>query len=220
MKSLAMAMGMLVLLLSACKPMDDQKRDLSSTTGLRSVLETKTVEIPADISRVEFSVNLKVILDPRSAGPNVASEELVNARYLLDMCTITVKPPHPDELWLMLKYTSQEDFGRTPVVLRTKVFADEKVIDEYTTIIGAGAQREVYERSLELRTKLGEVPETVLIRAQADALLLPEDTDPLSIDPETVTVTPDRMGVVLSNPARINFVAEDGLSGDAAEAQP
>ena len=211
--------GLLALMLGACKPMATAKIP-SPDANKRSVMENQRASTTVDISNVEFAVHIKGTLDNRSKAPNITCDEMVNARYLVDFATITVHPPYPEQLWVMFDVSSTENFAETPIVLRTLVKMDNEEVDSFLTTLGSDARTRLVENSMDVMSKLDGMPDSVLIYAQAEALLLPEGTDLASIDPETVTVPRASTGAVISNPIKIKFVTEDAAAEEAEQPSP
>jgi hypothetical protein len=134
---------------------------------------------------------------------------MINKRYDLDMSTVTVKPPYPKELWVTFNLKAVQDFKDTPVVLRTKILADKQEIDSFSKVVAEQVMTAAPVHSTNVLAKLDTPPKTMLVYAQAEALLMPEGTDAATIDPATLTAVAGRQGTVISNPVRIDFVAEE-----------
>ena len=198
--------GCLMVLLAGCGPMAPVKPKPGQ--GGPETRDQSSVEKNTTIGDVEFAVHFNGTLDDRSKAPNITENTLMNPRKYVDLTTITVKPPYPESLWITFTSSSTKSFRDTPAALRATVYIDDTAVDSFTVIMGADASRQKETYSLDVLQKAGSVPKTALVRVQAEALLLPEGTDPATVDPATMTVSADRKGTVMSNPVRINFVAE------------
>ncbi len=199
--------GLIVLALSACKPMEPTSRRIGPSG--ESGIVTSEPERGVNIVDVEYAVHIHGGLAKQSEAPNITVDKLVNARNYVDLATITVNPPYPEGLWVTFQTSSVEDFFDTPVALRAKVYVDKKAVDSFTVTLGERLIGKTEGYSMDVLSKIEGVPETVLVYAQAEALLMPEGTDPASVDPETATAPPARTGTVISNPIRINFTRSE-----------
>lgn len=197
--------GLIAVALGACKPMEPTRPKVLQPER-PGVLESEP-KAPLEVGAVEATVQLEATLAERSQAANVTAEEMVNARSVLDLTTITVSAPTPPDLWVKFKVKCNQDFPETPVVMRAKVLMEGKEVDSFARIL-ADNVRDTEEHTMDVMAKVTDPPESLLLYAQAELLLLPEGTDPASVDPATASAPGERRGSVISNPVRINFVRE------------
>lgn len=178
-----------------------------------------TISTEKNVGDVEATVGVELAL-AQGAPPTVLAEELRNAQKKLNMLTVTVSPPKPDELWIAITLKPSEDFPDRPAALRGKVFRevtkDTKVeIATFQTVLDGHASPSSRRDPagtyfpLEFRADavkdLTELPPTMLIYAEVEAYMAPPETDPATIDPATYTTGPEDRGNLLSNPVRVNY---------------
>jgi len=180
---------------------------------------TVPVQKAQDIGDVEQRVRIAgTLADHERENPRVAVRELITPHDVFTLSTITVHPPFPEELWVEFSVTTPENWEENPVVLHTTVLREEEPIGDFYTMLGEHAQRDTHpergewlDRNLEVNALEGleEVPETLLLVAEARAHLMPIGTREEGLDPLTAEAPEDRRTVVISNPVRINFVSEE-----------
>ncbi|MBI2433824.1 MAG: hypothetical protein HYV26_13235 [Candidatus Hydrogenedentes bacterium] len=169
-----------------------------------------------DVGDVEQEISISGKLAEQSVSAQIQEETLTNIREAVTMDTITVQPPFPKELWVEFKIRGAAGYGPQPVVLRGTVLRENEPIGEFKTIIGKYARAArlpegVTPPQLVFQFNVLEgietPPETMLVFAEADALLMPLDTPEESIDPATATADEAQRTQIRSNPVRINFAA-------------
>lgn len=196
----------LVLLTAAsCEPPGSSREPAATTPRAAAPTAAFTED---NIGDAEQAVDILVDVAPESAAPNIESTPLVNMTGRMDLLTLDVAPPYPTELWLKYELRSRRAFSGNPVVLRITTTHDGsgEVIDRFTSMIGNAVQPTVSERRVNALQGLDGIPETMLLRIQVEALLMPRGTDPETVDPETAETTPDRRSTAVATPPiRINF---------------
>ena len=75
------------------------------------------------------------------------------------------------------------------------------------------AREEIANANIDVLGDLQEVPETMLVVVEAQAMLLPEETDVRALDPANTTAPPADTTKLLSNPVRI-------MRSESASADP
>jgi hypothetical protein len=158
-------------------------------------------------------VRLDAVLDPASKSPTVSAEELTNKKSQLDLVTVTVGNPPPTELWIAVRLTSTKGFTDGPVAVRARVVREKDVLTTFAVVLGEDAATKPFETKLDVLKGLSSVPETMLVHAEAEIILLPKGEDPAKININTVAGTPDTTGAILGNPVRINFAKPDKPAG-------
>lgn len=201
-----LALALLCALIS-CSPAPSQSgkeaADKTPSSGIPAANKDKP---PAfNIGDVEATLRLDAKVAEASKSPTISVEELVNMRKELDMVTVTVKPPAPSQFSITFSLKATEDFAKTPVAFRAKILRDKDVIDSFEAFVGADARKKPFERTVDVLSGLAVIPDTMLIHAQTEAILLPPDTTPESVDLRTVTGDAESVGTIPSNPVRIDF---------------
>lgn len=154
----------------------------------------------ADIGDVETSLEYKAVMPEDFEAANVAVEELVNMKKGLDMVTATIEPPAPSEFWVDFVVESKTSFDKFPVVFRGEVTRNKKRVASYSAILGADAKETPHVFRFNAFEGLTDPPEKMVLHAQAAVIMLPNGTDPATIDPAQVAGTSSTTGAALSNP--------------------
>ncbi|NIA16620.1 MAG: hypothetical protein GWP08_21425 [Nitrospiraceae bacterium] len=154
----------------------------------------------ADIGDVETSLVYKAVLPEDFEVPNVAIEELINMKKGLDMVTATIQPPPPAELWVNFIVESKVSFEKFPVVFRSEVTRNNEPVASYSVVLGPEANKEPHTFRFNAFEGLTDLPGKIVLHAHADVIMLPNGTDPVTVDPATVAGTPKTTGAALSNP--------------------
>lgn len=166
-------------------------------------------EKPLDIGDAEAAISLTLNLPAEPAIPNVKAEDLRNMRGGLDLVTITVKPPFPKTFPLELTLKSKQPFAERPLAVRLAIFRGNQQIGSQALTV-AGDVRTPFSYTVDALQGLPQPPHTMLLHAEAEIVMLPEGTNPETVNPATATATPEWTGAKVSNPVRINFVMEGG----------
>ncbi len=164
---------------------------------------------PMDVGDIESMLTLYATIDDQSKSPAVAVNEMVDVRGKVDMVTLDVTPPAPQELWVAIKVSSKSAFNEGPVVLHCKVMRDNDTIQTFDCVGGRDPVLNPDGCKVNVLSGLPSAPATMLVHAEAEVILLPAGTDPGTINPAEVKGGPDTTGVVLSNPVRINLKSEE-----------
>ncbi len=158
-----------------------------------------------NIGDLEQAVLISVSVAERSEGPNIDATPLVDASGRMNLFTVDISPPLPQELWLDFKVESRRAFPKNPGVLRIAIKDGDQVLDSFGSVIGSTAQPSESGRSVNVLAGRAGLPDTMLITLAVEALLMPEGTDPETIDPITAEVSEDRYSLAVPvPPTRIN----------------
>ena len=153
----------------------------------------------------EQAALISVAVAQKSQGPNVEATPLVDASGRRNLFTVDIAPPLPNELWLDFKVESRRSFPKNPGVLRIVIQDGEQVLDTFGTVIGKSAKPSVAERSVNVLAARTSLPDTMLVTIAVEALLMPDGTDPDTIDPMTAEVSEERYSLAVATPpVRIN----------------
>lgn len=204
--------GVILLCLTGCRK--EAKSIVSDTPEQVPVVVVEETPHQTDIGDVESGTTITGAVAEESRGPSVEAEEVKTLRGDITMSTATVRPPYPPELWVrfQIKSRSGANLKKRLVVIRGKMVRDEQAIGTLQTMLGGsdesgGGTDRPTEFKVDVLSGLAAPPNSILVYAEADLLLLPEDTDPASVDPATVNVAPGDRATIRSNPVRINFAA-------------
>ena len=189
--------------LVTCGPRQPAEPPATGTIGLPPA--TSGAEHEINIGDVEATVRILGTLAPESEAPNITVQTYEHA-LVVDLATITVSPPFPDELKVLFTTRGLRSFGVTPVAVRAKVFVDKKEVYSYALKFGLRAEYERPEEVVDVLAGLETIPDTMLVHVEAEAVLMPEGTNEVSLDPLTATASIERRTTIRSNPVRINFV--------------
>ncbi len=173
-----------------------------------------------NVGDIEAKLEFELTLDPESPVEGVTSEELRSSLKKLNMMTTTIDGVRPAELFLAIDMETQLEFPERPVAVRGRVVRDlengqEETIYTFQTILDENAsirKRRVEGEYPPLHFKtdalqgLAEIPETMLLHAELDIVIMPEGTDPKTLDPSTAEGASEDTAIILSNPMRINYI--------------
>jgi len=179
----------------------------STTPGAGAGAATATPEKPVDVGDAEAALRITLTI-PKPVPQNLNVEELRDMRGDLNMLTVNVAPPHPQKLDVALTVTSSKPFAERPLLVRVSVLRDGQAIEAQTTTVSDDAQKNPFSYTFDAMKGLTAAPASMLLHAQAEIIMLPAGTDVASIDPATVSGTPETTGSKVSNPLRINFTGQ------------
>jgi len=191
--------------IASCSPAPVRNEAGSSSPERSSSSSPSVAKKTFDLGDAETSLKLEAKVGAASANPSVKVDETLDYRQKLVMTTVDVTPPAPKEFWVTFILQSSSAFKEAPVVVRGKVFRNDSEVGAFAAVLGADATKKPFEQNVDALAGLSTAPNTMLVHAEAEVILLPEGTDPATVDPKTVTGTPDATGSVLSNPMRVNF---------------
>ena len=182
------------------------EREVKVPPPQKSAEADASSSLPINIGDVEALVYLYCDV-PENLGDaeNIDVERKNTRRYDLGMLTIDLYPPYPTSipvrLWLEDKLRKQS----VVVVLRGNILRDNEPIQPVQFLLSKNSGHEADITQADPLANLDTVPETMLVHAAVDAVLLPETTDLSTVDIATVQGTSETQSVLLSNPIRINF---------------
>ena len=194
-----------VVAVASCNPAPARNEAGSSSPERSSSSSPVVAKKTFDLGDAETSLKLEAKVGAASANPSVKVDETLDFRKKLVLTAVDVAPPAPKEFWVTFILQSSSAFKEAPVVVRGKVFRDDSEVGAFATVLGADATTKPFKQDVDVVAGLSTAPNTMLVHAEAEVILLPEGTDPATVDPKTVTGTLDTTGSVLSNPMRINF---------------
>lgn len=204
------ALALIAAIASSCNGKPDTTATLGQNGTDDPVLSTPNKDNVGDL---EQAVIIEAAVAQKSQGANVQATPLVDPRGSMNLLTVDVTPPLPEELWLDITVKSRRSFPKNPGVLRIAIKDGDHVLDSFGTVIGNNAKPSVSERSVNVLAARDTIPDTMLVTIEVEALLMPEGTDPDSIDPVTAETPESRYSrAVPTPPIRVNF--------EGAAAQP
>lgn len=162
--------------------------------------------IPINIGDIEAQVHLycDVPLDLGDAE-NIDVERRNTRVYDLGMITIDLYPPYPESIPLRIWLENKLRKLPVAVVLRGNIERDGTPIQALEYILTEDTGETTDIATADALAQLGAPPETVLVHATVDAVLLPPSTNVSIVNVQEVQGTPLTQSVLLSNPVRINF---------------
>jgi hypothetical protein len=219
MKYVIWTMALLLMLDAGCFP--EKKTEPAASASKESTAAPLTSEGPIppakmDIGDVESQVTLQGTLAKESLGASVAAQEEKSKKNTMTMCTVTVQPPAPPQLFIAFSLKLPLALQKEPgvVVVRGQIMRDNQPIQPFSTIFGGNAApvNPIMEIKADALKDIQMPVQTMLLYAQANLILLPEGTDTATIDPAQVPNAPNHTATIMSNPVRINFAAPGGTS--------
>lgn len=189
------------------EPPEPVDRPITPGAGAGAGAASATPERPVDVGDAEAALKITLTI-PQPVPANFGVEELKDARGNLDMVTANVAPPYPQKFDVALTVKSSKPFVERPLLVRLSVLRDGQAIESQTVTVSGDATKNPFSYTFDALKGLTSAPATMLLHAQAEIIMLPEGTDVASIDPATVSGTPETTGSRVSNPLRINFTGQ------------
>jgi len=166
-----------------------------------------------DIGDADAAIQVLLRLAPEAITPLVREETVVDARKNLNRVEVTSNDPGLATLPVIITVRTNTPFVERPVVVRGILERDGTPIASFTTVLGAYAMEQdpgtgivrPREFKVDVLANLPEVPDSMLLNARADLLMLLPGTDESTIDPLTAIAEPGFATGKLSNPLRVTF---------------
>jgi hypothetical protein len=182
-----------------------------------TVMEVRD-ENAIDIGDVEQALNIVGTVSRVSEAENVTEQITQDRKELIRSVHIEVAPPIPGSFWIGVRVNSTREFVERPVVLDTNVLVDGEKVDSFTIVLWKEAHKNKFQRDVDVLFGREEIPDTMLVTMESEALLLPEGTDLATTDPYSVTEG-QRTTAIMHAPIRIDFKKPDPKT-QAEEAAP
>jgi hypothetical protein len=187
------------------------------------VVGTPSMVHIADIGDVEASIRIEGFMAEPDIPAGVTVDSLETPRQTLSLCTIEVSGSATGALWLTFQVVPGRFFDGQPLAVRGAVLREQGMpaepaesIHEFQALFAQSGDQSSFPEPLVFRVNalegLDTRPETMLLHATMEVLLLPKETDTATVDPATVSTDPNRTSNMLSNPIRINFSLEEAGS--------
>ncbi len=200
---LILIVALIAWVTTACDGRQPPPGDTPGDTVAPPPMAAPTVD---NIGDLEQTVLIEAAVAEESRGPNIQTTPLVDPTGRMNLFTVDVSPPLPDELWLDIRVRARRSFPRNPGVLRIAIKDGDHVLDTFGTVIGRTSTPSVPEHRVNVLAARDTIPETMLITLDVEALLMPEGTDPDTIDPMTAETPESRFSRALPTPpVRVNF---------------
>ena len=197
-------------------------RIADAVAGDQSVSDPTVMEVrdenSIDIGDVEQALNIVGTISQVSAAENIKEDVTQDRKKLVRAVHVEVSPPNPESLWIGVHVNSTREFVERPVVLDTNILVDGEKIDSFTIVLWKEAYANSFQRDVDVLFGRSDVPESMLVTMESEALLLPEGTDPTKTDPYAVT-DGQRTTAIMHAPIRIDFTAP-GPKANAEESAP
>lgn len=159
-----------------------------------------------DIGDVEARIHVAGTLDEASRAENIEADEYTTPKGDLNMTTVTVKPPFPEQLQVRFSLKGNQRFAERPVALKGAVYRNKERVKEISAVYAdpADAPSFVFNALEGLET----LPDSLLLHVRLQGVLMPKGTDPASVKPAEAAYTAEAAAHLISNPIRINFIQE------------
>ncbi len=195
-------------LLCACDletPTESLQRSLQEEAQSKKPLATG-VSTSAKVNIGDIEASYRLAMAPVAEPPlpaNVTEERLIGQRGDLDMVTVHVAPPAPPSLNLSVEVGLKSAAPDAVVVLRAKVLRENQPVSEFAVLLTK--EQTSYEHVFDALQGLDAAAVKSVLIAEAELLLLPEGTDPATVDPRAAVTSSERMGALVSNPVVIRL---------------
>jgi len=181
-----------------------------------------------NVGDAETSIELILELDPASAAPEVKEERVLNAKRQLNQSNVTISKFGVSELWARIRIHPTKSFEGRVVVLRGVLERDNQPIASFQTLLGKYATEDDPAHPKVFRVNVAEglptLPNSMLLFARAEVLLLPLGTPEEGVDLANVTVEQGDLSAKISNPLRVTLQLPPpsplAIPAPAAEAAP
>ncbi len=199
-----------VLGLSACKaPSSTSDKPPATALPGADFADGQNVFTPSyNLGDVDVATVVSVRLADRSKSPAITYMEEESLRGNVVLANATVLSPHPENLWIEATIESPLGYpAKDAVLVRMSVTADTRkdpLLTKSYVFSGKGLITKPEHVELDLMLFLQPLPATVLVTAKVQIVWFP-DTDPATINPETVDISKGQSLDKLSNPLRIDF---------------
>lgn len=205
-------------LLSGCgdlnqkpEPKVADTNEASTVKPAQEVPKVASKTLKLDIGDVESYIQFKIVPAPESLTEQVKANIIERASGGINLVTLDVYPPYPQALWLDCNLHATHMFTGQPVVLRGIILRDEAVIGDISGIMGVDQVVKISidaDKKIDALFGLGDMPDSILIHGETEALLMPVGTDTDSLDTNAPESSADAKTLIMSNPVRINFLKE------------
>ncbi|MFO7975349.1 MAG: hypothetical protein R6V12_12020 [Candidatus Hydrogenedentota bacterium] len=210
-----LTLGLIATLAAACNGTQDTPTPVENDNSGQQVAPTPTKD---NIGDLEQAITIEAAIAEKSQASNIETSSLVDPTGRMNMFTVDIAPPFPHELWLDIHVRSRRAFAENPGVLRIAVKDGDHALDTFGTVVGTSPTPSVSEHSVNVLAARDTIPDSMLVTIDVEALLMPEGTDPDTIDPMTAEVPKDRYSrAVQTPPIRINFEGAPAESADTPE---
>ena len=199
-----------VVSLAACGP--GAQQEASVPFEAPSVLvETRDMDVERiTIPDLETEIYIEAMpAEGQECAPR--AEELRTPKGVLSICIADAGPPVPDRLDVVLRMKAIKHlpFDATPVLFRGRLLRDDAPIETFSTLVQdfSGISKEFMPKlRVDALAGLDTPPETMLIYAEIEAIIMPRGTlNATDAPPEDAPRT-----LLRSNPLRINLHREGG----------
>jgi hypothetical protein len=174
-----------------------------------------------DIGDAETSIFIEGRLsEDAAAAAGIAAEDMETPKGDLVLTTITVTGAPPAALPVTFTLRSRRDFPGRPVAVRARVLretgkgGEKEELLAFGDVLGGDASLRKQAggelppqrvNTVDAIAGLAELPDTMLLVAEADLLLLAEGTPEHLVDYQTAEAPSGDRITILSNPVRIHF---------------
>lgn len=189
-----------------CSPKVSVPEDEPSGDGLPKSTDVTTESVVEfGIGDVETGIQLVVTINESLVSDQVEYEELETKKYEIAIVRAKVSKPYPDTLPIVVKFRRWIVFSEHAVQVKPHLFIDDEEVLEMDGLMYGGEERSSHrELTLNLFDYMEEVPETILVRVEADFnLFLGAGDEGVTLD--TPLASDTQSVIKVSNPLRIDF---------------
>lgn len=166
---------------------------------------SSTNSVVFGIGDVETSLDMTLSLDEETDLTNVHLDEKRTKKKDLAKVDILVRQPYPEELILVLKIKSFDNFPGHAVQITPHVYFDDKDVELEGFIYGNRAVLDRHEFKINVFEHLEGSPSSTLAYAELQISLF-LNTDEAEVTLETPPTEQTQSVKKLSNPVRIDFI--------------
>lgn len=156
------------------------------------------------IGDVETSFGVTLTLDGETDLTNIQLEEARTRKADLAKIDVILRKPYPEELNLVLRIKSSDNFVGHAVQVKPHIYFDAKDVALEGFIYGNSAVLEQHEFKVNVFDHLESSPSSILVHAELEISLF-LNTDESEITLETPPTEHTQSVTKLSNPVRIDF---------------
>lgn len=195
----------LLLPMVGCSPEASAPEGDSGVGSLEISDRSSVAPVVFGIGDVETSLDMTLTIDKETDLTNVEFEEVLTRKYEIAKVDVLVRKPYPEELILVLKIKSFDNFVGHAVQIRPHVYFDGKDVALDGFIYGSRAVLNRREFKMNLFEHLEDSPSSTLVHAELEISLF-LNTDESEVTLETPPTEHTQTVTKLSNLVRIDFV--------------
>ena len=203
--ALIILLAALLLPVVGCSPKASAPEGDSGVGTVETSDASSATSVVFGIGDVETSIIVTLTLDEETDFTNVQLEEARTRKMDLAKVDVILQKPYPEELILVLRIKSSDNFVGHAVQVKPHVYFDSKDVALEGFIYGNRAVLDQHAFTVNVFDHLEGNPSSTLVHAELEINLF-LNTDESEITLETPPTKHTQSVTKLSNPVRINFV--------------